>query len=56
MEGRGGTAGSEVPTVQLRDLWKASSTASARHNTTSPFASTVLRRNPTTTLHRPIKK
>lgn len=46
------TAGSELPTVQLCDLWKPS----ARHNMTSPFMSHQLKRNPTTIIHQPIKK
>lgn len=56
LKGGGSTAGGQLPSVQVCDLWTSSSTASARHNKTSPFMSHLLKRNPITTIHQPIKK
>lgn len=55
-KGNDSTAGSEAPTAQLQDVWKLSSPASARHNMALPFTAHIPRRNPTTTIHQPIKK
>lgn len=54
--GNGNPAGSEAPSVQLHDLWKPSSTGSARQNMASPFSLHILRRNLITAIQQPIKK